>query len=82
MKQAVASSLAIIVINSAAGFGAHAAGFTIEWSTVLAFTVPAILGSLAAARLARFLKDRHVRVSFAVLIFAVAAWVTASTVTA
>ncbi|CAN7541112.1 sulfite exporter TauE/SafE family protein [Arthrobacter sp. LjRoot78] len=82
MKQAVASSLAIIVINSAAGFGAHAAGFTIEWSTALALTVPAILGSLAAARLARFLKDRHVRVSFAVLIFAVAAWVTASTVTA
>lgn len=82
MKQAVASSLAIIVINSAAGFGAHAAGFTIEWSTVLAFTVPAILGSLGAARLARLLKDRHVRISFAVLIFAVAAWVTASTVTA
>lgn len=82
MKQAVASSLAIIVINSAAGFGAHAAGYTIEWPTVLAFSIPAILGSLAAARLARLLKDRHVRISFAVLIFAVAAWVTASTVTA
>lgn len=82
MKQAVGSSLAIIVINSAAGFGAHAAGFTIEWPTLLAFAIPAILGSLAAARLARLLKDRHVRVSFAVLIFAVAAWVTTSTVTA
>jgi uncharacterized membrane protein YfcA len=82
MKQAVASSLAIIVINSAAGFGAHATGFTIDWPTALAFAIPAVLGSLAAARLARFLKDRHVRISFAVLIFAVAAWVTASTVTA
>ncbi|WP_059389759.1 sulfite exporter TauE/SafE family protein, partial [Arthrobacter sp. Hiyo1] len=82
MKQAVGSSLAIIVINSVAGFSAHAAGFTIEWPTVLAFAIPAILGSLVAARLARRLKENHVRVSFAVLIFAVAAWVTASTVTA
>ena len=82
MKQAVGSSLAIIVINSTAGFGAHAAGFTIEWPTVLGFAVPAILGSLFAARLARRLQDRHIRVSFAMLIFVVAAWVTASTVTA
>jgi len=82
MKQAVGSSLAIIVINSAAGFGAHATGFTIEWPTVLAFAVPAILGSLVAARLAGRLQDRHIRVSFAMLIFAVAAWVTANTVTA
>ncbi|HEY8754326.1 MAG TPA: sulfite exporter TauE/SafE family protein [Arthrobacter sp.] len=82
MKQAVGSSLAVIVINSAAGFGAHAAGFTIEWPTVLSFAVPAILGSLLAARLAHRLQDKHIRVSFAMLIFAVAAWVTASTVTA
>jgi uncharacterized membrane protein YfcA len=82
MKQAVGSSLAIIVINSAAGFGAHAAGFTIDWPVVLSFAAPAILGSLIAARLARRLKDKHIRVSFAMLIFAVAAWVTASTVTA
>lgn len=82
MKQAVGSSLAIIVINSAAGFGAHAAGFTIDWPGVLSFAVPAILGSLFAARLVRHLNDKHIRVSFAVLIFAVAAWVTAGTVTA
>jgi len=82
MKQAVGTSLAIIVINSAAGFSAHAAGYTIDWPTTLTFAVPAILGSIFAARLARGLKDKHIRISFAVLIFAVAAWVTASTVTA
>ncbi|HEY8701048.1 MAG TPA: sulfite exporter TauE/SafE family protein [Arthrobacter sp.] len=82
MKQAVGSSLAIIVINSAAGFSAHAAGFAIDWPSVLSFAVPAILGSLLAARLARRLNDKHIRISFAVLIFAVAAWVTAGTVTA
>ncbi len=81
MKQAVGSSLAIIVINSAAGFGAHAAGFTIDWPSVLSFAIPAILGSLVAARLARHLNDKHVRISFAVLIFAVAAWVAAGTIT-
>ncbi|THJ68545.1 sulfite exporter TauE/SafE family protein [Arthrobacter echini] len=80
MRQAVGSSLAIIVLNSAAGFSAHAAGFAIHWPSVLAFAVPAILGSLAAARFARRLDDRHVRVSFAVLIFAVAAWVGSSSV--
>lgn len=80
MKQAVGSSLAIIVINSAAGFSAHATGFTVDWPAVLAFAVPAVLGSLLAARLARRLRDSHVRVSFAMLIFGVAAWVTASTV--
>jgi uncharacterized membrane protein YfcA len=82
MKQAVGTSLAIIVINSAAGFSAHATGFTINWATTLAFAVPAILGSVIAARFARHLKDKHIRISFAVLIFAVAAWVTAGTVTA
>lgn len=82
MKQAVGSSLAIIVINSAAGFGAHAAGFTLDWPSVLSFAIPAILGSLVAARLARHLNDKHIRISFAVLIFAVAAWVTSGTVTA
>ncbi|UNK46434.1 sulfite exporter TauE/SafE family protein [Arthrobacter sulfonylureivorans] len=81
MKQAVGTSLAIIVINSAAGFSAHAAGLSIDWPITIAFAVPAIVGSVVAARLARSLKDKHVRISFAVLIFAVAAWVTAGTVT-
>ncbi|MET3809060.1 sulfite exporter TauE/SafE family protein [Arthrobacter sp. UYEF3] len=82
MKQAVGTSLAIIAINSAAGFSAHAAGYTIDWATTLAFAIPALLGSVIAARFARRLKDKHIRMSFAVLIFAVAAWVSAGTLTA
>lgn len=82
MKEAVGSSLAIIAVNSAAGFTAHAAGFSIDWPLTLAFAAPAIVGSLVAARLSRPLKEKHIRISFAVLIFAVAAWVTAGTVTA
>jgi uncharacterized membrane protein YfcA len=81
MKEAVGTSLAIIAVNSAAGFSAHAAGFTINWAIVLAFAVPAVLGSLAAARFTRSLKDSHIRISFAALIFIVAAWVAVSTAT-
>lgn len=82
MKQAVGTSLAIITINSAAGFGAHAAGYTTDWTTTLAFAVPAIVGSVAGTRISRRLQDRHIRISFAMLIFAVAVWVTAGAVTA
>lgn len=80
MAQAVGTSLLIIVINSVAGFSAHAAGFTTDWPMVLTFAVPAILASLAAARFAHRLKDRHIRTTFAGLIFTVAAAVTATTV--
>ena len=73
MTEAVGTSLVIIAVNSAAGFSAHAAGFTIDWATTLTFAVPAIAGSLAAARLAHRLKSKHVRIAFAILIFAVAA---------
>lgn len=80
MKQAVGTSLVIIVINSAAGFSAHLSGFTIDWPIVLSFAIPAILGSLVAGRFADRLKDQHVRTAFAVLVFVVAAWVLITTV--
>ncbi|MCG2622182.1 sulfite exporter TauE/SafE family protein [Arthrobacter sp. I2-34] len=81
MAQAVGTSLLIIVMNSAAGFSAHAAGLAIDWPMVLAFAVPAVLGSLAAAGLAHRLKDRHIRITFATLIFTVATGVAATTLT-
>ena len=80
MKQAVGTSLVIIVINSAAGFSAHLGGFTIDWPIVLSFAIPAILGSLVAGRFADRLKDQHVRTAFAVLVFVVAAWVLITTI--
>lgn len=79
IKQAVGSSLAIIVINSAAGYAAHATDYAIDWPITLAFAAPAILGALLAARLSRRLNDTHIRLAFAVLIFAVALWVSVST---
>lgn len=80
MGQAVGTSLVIITINSAAGFSAHATGFTIDWVPTLAFTIPAIAGSLAAARIAHKLNNKHVRIAFASLVFVVAAVVAISTI--
>lgn len=80
MKQAIGTSLAIIVINSTAGFGAHLSGFAIDWPIVVSFAIPAILGSLVAARFAGSLKDHHVRTAFAGLIFLVAAWILITTI--
>jgi len=79
MAQAVGTSLLIIVINSVAGFSAHAAGFAIDWPMVLSFALPAVLASLLAARLANRFKEKHIRATFATLIFTVAAGVTATT---
>ena len=81
MAQAVGTSLVIIAINSAAGFSAHATGFTIDWAITLTFAIPAIAGSLAAARVAHKLNNKHVRIAFASLVFAVAAAVAISTLT-
>ncbi|WP_198398403.1 sulfite exporter TauE/SafE family protein [Brevibacterium antiquum] len=80
MAQAVGTSLIIIAINSAAGFTAHAAGYSPDWITTLAFAIPAIIGSLVAGRVAHKLNNKHVRIAFASLVFIVAATVMTSTI--
>jgi len=75
MPLAVGTSLAIIVINSAAGFAAHAGDAPIDYRIAAAFTAAAIIGSLAAGRLARRLPARRLQRAFAYLVFAVAAFV-------
>ena len=75
MTVAVGTSLVIIVINSVAGFAAHAGDAALDYPVVGAFTVAAVLGSLAAARLASRLPAERLRRWFAYLVFAVAAFV-------
>ncbi|MBP2371759.1 sulfite exporter TauE/SafE family protein [Pseudonocardia parietis] len=81
---AVATSLVVIVANSAAGLlpylGASAAGM--NWSVIIPFAGAAIVASLPAGRLARRLTAATLRRGFAVLVLLVAAGVTAQTVTA
>ena len=75
MSVAVGTSLVIIVINSAAGFAAHAGEAPLDFRIAGAFTLAAVVGSLTAGRLASRLPADRLRRAFAYLVFAVAAFV-------
>jgi hypothetical protein len=75
MTVAVGTSLVIIVINSVAGFAAHAGDAALDHRIALAFTAAAVVGSLASARVAARLPAERLRRWFAYLVFAVAAFV-------
>ncbi|WP_018639949.1 sulfite exporter TauE/SafE family protein [Parafrankia elaeagni] len=75
MPAAIGTSLVIIVINSAAGFAAHAGDTTLDYRIAAAFTAAAVLGSLAAGRFATHVPADRLRRSFAYLVLAVAAFV-------
>jgi uncharacterized membrane protein YfcA len=75
MSVAVGTSLVVIVINSAAGFAAHAGDAPLDYRIAVAFTLAAVIGSLAAGRLAARLPADRLRRAFAYLVFAVAAFV-------
>ena len=74
MATAAATSLVVIVTNSAAAFTAHLGDTTIDWPTAGAFTLTAILGSLTAGRLASRLPSTRIRRWFAYLVLGVAAY--------
>jgi uncharacterized membrane protein YfcA len=80
MAAAVTTSLAVIVINSAAGFVAHLGDAPINLGVTIAFAGSAIAGSLTAGRLARHVPTQRLQRWFAYLVFAVAAFVLAQVV--
>ena len=75
MTVAVGTSLVIIVINSVAGFTAHAGDAALDYQIAVAFTAAAVVGSLVSARVAARLSAERLRRWFAYLVFAVAAFV-------
>jgi uncharacterized membrane protein YfcA len=77
MPTAVGTSLVVIVLNSAAGFAAHAGDAAIDYRITAAFTLAAITGSLTAGRLAARLPTDQLRPAVAYLVLAVAALVVA-----
>ena len=76
MATAVATSLVVISVNSAAGFIAHLGAVAIDYRITTAFTIAAIIGSLLAGRLATRLPADQLRRWFAYLVLAVALYVT------
>lgn len=75
MPEAVATSLVIIVANSASGFVAHLGDAHLQASIAVPFILAAITGSLVAGRVAGRLPASKLRHWFAYLVFAVAAFV-------
>ena len=82
MATAVATSLVVISVNSAAGFLAHLGAAVIDYRITSAFTVAAITGSLIAGRPAKRLPAERLRRWFAYLVLAVALYVTIRAVAA
>lgn len=80
MAAAVGTSLVIVAVNAAAGFAVHAGDAALDPWVVGGFTVAAVAGSLAAARLAHRVNADRLRRAFAVFVFVVAAFVTVQTI--
>ncbi|WP_108250386.1 sulfite exporter TauE/SafE family protein [Planctomonas deserti] len=79
---AVGTSLVIIVLNSISGFTSHLSGLELNWIVVLLFSATAIIGSLIASRYATRLPDRIIKMTFAIVVLTVAAFVAISSTTA
>jgi uncharacterized protein len=77
MAAAIGTSLVIVVVNSAAGFAAHAGSTDLDVPITVTFTIAAVAGSLTAARSGRRLPADRLRHAFAYLVFAVAVFVLA-----
>ena len=75
MPAAVGTSLVVIVVNSAAGFAAHAGDATLDFRITGAFAAAAVLGSLVAGRFAARLPARRLHRAFAVLVLIIAVFV-------
>ena len=82
MATAAATSLVVVVANSAAAFTAHLGDTPIDLTIAAAFTLAAIMGSLAAGRLATRLPGTKIRRWFAYLVLGVATYTAYQAVTA
>ena len=65
MKQAIGTSLLVIVLNSSAGFLGYLGTVAIDWQLTLSFIFAASLGIFLGAYLAKFVQARHLQKAFA-----------------
>lgn len=67
VRKATGTSLALIALNSAAGFTAHMGRTTVDWGLASAFSLIAIVGVLAGGRLAAKWPAARLRQGFAAI---------------
>lgn len=81
MPAAVATSLVVIVINSATALAARAGtGLDLDWAIIGVFSALAALGGLFGGRLAQRIEPRHLSLAFSVLMILVAGYMLAMNV--
>jgi uncharacterized membrane protein YfcA len=72
LREAIGTSVFVIVLQSAAGFAGHAAHVELDWTFVAAVTAAAGAGTIAGTSLARRIAVERLRRGFAWLVFAMA----------
>ncbi|ROR54964.1 hypothetical protein EDD41_2203 [Luteococcus japonicus] len=83
MKEAIATSLLVIAINSATALASRLTiGVALDWGVVVPFAVGASLGSLAGGRVARLADPRQLQFAFACLLVLLALFVGAQNIPA
>jgi len=82
MPVAVGTSLVVIALDSAAALAARAGQATFHWTVIVAFTVAAVVTSVAGQRVADRLRPDLLTRAFAALLFVVAAYVAATSASA
>ena len=70
MRHAVGTSLAVIALNSAAGFVGYTALVRLDWAFLASFTTATVVGALAGAAMASHVRTTTLRRAFAVLLVA------------
>lgn len=75
MKEAVGTSLLVITLNAAAGFGGYIGTVEIAWGFLAAFTAIAIVGIVAGTRLVHHVQTGTLRRGFAVFLVVVGAFI-------
>ncbi|NJM70712.1 MAG: sulfite exporter TauE/SafE family protein [Scytonema sp. RU_4_4] len=75
MKQAIGTSLLVIVLNSIAAFLGYFGRVTLNWQLMLSFTFAASLGIIAGAYIVRFVQARHLQKVFGYFLLAMAAFI-------
>ncbi|MHB1091887.1 sulfite exporter TauE/SafE family protein [Thiobacillus sp.] len=81
MKQAVATSLAIVAVNSSVGFAGYLGSVPISWNIMAGFTAVTVLGSVAGARFSSRLTQEALKRGFAWFLVVVATYILFKNVT-
>lgn len=75
IKQAVATSLAVVSANSSVGFAGYLGSVPISWGIMAGFTAVTVVGSFAGARFSNRLSQETLKRSFAWFLVVVATYI-------